>query len=177
MLLVIPGQPRAQQRHRHTRSAKGNIWSYDPQARDKHFIREVIRKAMSAELPDFKSPEFPDMTFRFYMKIPKSLSKKMRNHAEEEKLRHMTKPDVDNMVKFYLDCLVPDVLSDDRGVKLLGASKLYSLHPRVEIEITEGLVLEDVPESPGYAFSDSVICESPNCDPKDVPTFLESVSY
>lgn len=177
MLLVIPGKPQAQKRHRYTRSRNGNMWVYDPQARDKVFTRQVMTAGIERELPNFEFPMFPDVYFRFYMPIPRSLSKARREHAEGEKLRHATKPDVDNMVKYYLDVMKGVMIKDDNAVKLLGALKLYSPHPRVEIELTEGLVIEDVPETSCYAFPDCVICDEPQISPKDIPTFSESVHY
>lgn len=177
MLIVIPGRPQAQKRHRHTRSRNGNMWAYDPQARDKVFTRQVIQSALEREMPDYQYPEFPDLFLRFYMPIPRSMKKKPREFAEQEKLRHASKPDVDNMVKYYLDVMKGVLIKDDNAVKLLGALKLYSPHPRIEIEITEGLAFEDVPGTSGYAFPDSLICDEPQIDPRDIPTFSESVHY
>lgn len=177
MLLVIPGKPLAQKRHRFTRSAKGNIWSYDPQARDKVLIRQTIENGIENQYPQYECPEFPDILFRFYMPIPKSMSVKLKEEAYTEKMRHVSKPDVDNIIKFYLDVFKGRVLKDDCSVKLLSATKLYSRHPRVEAEITEGIQFEDAQGTSDYAFPDSVICDEPQNGPKDIPTFLESFHY
>lgn len=177
MLLVIPTKPLAQKRHRHTKSSNGNVWAYDPLAREKVHVKRVIDSALSSQLPNYQVPEFPDILFRFYMPIPKSMSRKDKEISEDEKLRHCVKPDVDNMVKFYLDCMVGCALKDDRAVKILGANKMYSPHPRVEIEITEGLAIEPSKSVSLYAFPDSVICETPEYDIKDIPTFREQARY
>lgn len=177
MLLIIPSKPLSQRRHRHTTSQSGKVWTYDPLARDKVLIRNTIRAAMEKQLPNYVEPEFPLVGFRIYMPIPKSMSKKDKEIAVDERLKHVSKPDVDNILKFYLDCLVGVVLKDDRAVELSGASKVYSDHPRVEIIIEEGERYTRGKNISAYAFPDSVICDSPPIGIKDVPTFRESPTY
>lgn len=71
------------------------------------------------------------------MPIPKSMSKQERMHAESGLLKHIKKPDVDNLVKLYLDVLTGTALTDDNCVSLGSAIKVYSSKPRVEIYIEE----------------------------------------
>jgi len=47
-----------------------------------------------------------------------------------------TKPDIDNMAKYYLDVMNDLVYDDDRFVTELWCEKLYSVKPKVEIYIT-----------------------------------------
>lgn len=75
--------------------------------------------------------------FWFYMPIPKSMSKRDRVDAVKGHLKHVKKPDVDNLVKLYLDVLSGTALADDNAVSLGTAIKVYSSHPRVEIYIEE----------------------------------------
>ena len=86
----------------------------------------------------------------FYMKAPQSVSKKpserAKNKAKQlyskyisERLWHIKKADVDNLVKSLFDSISKSeiVWSDDNIVCDLRARKLYSPNPRIEIEIEE----------------------------------------
>jgi len=75
--------------------------------------------------------------FWFYMPIPKSMSKKDRVHALTGSLKHAKKPDVDNLIKLYLDVLSGIAIKDDNSVSIGSAIKVYSGKPRVEIYIEE----------------------------------------
>lgn len=75
--------------------------------------------------------------FWFYMPIPKSMSKRERVDAVKGYLKHVKKPDVDNLVKLYLDVLTGTAIADDNRVSLGNAIKVYSCRPRVEIYIEE----------------------------------------
>ena len=68
----------------------------------------------------------------FYMPIPKSYTKKKKALMQDDTYPHTNKPDVDNMVKFYLDCMP----FDDKVIYKIKARKLYSPRPRVEIKVT-----------------------------------------
>ena len=71
------------------------------------------------------------------MPIPKSLSKKDRSDAEAGYLKHIKKPDVDNLIKLYLDVLTGIAIEDDNCVAIGSAIKVYSIRPRTEIYIEE----------------------------------------
>lgn len=75
--------------------------------------------------------------FWFFMPIPKSMSKGQRELAWRGYLKHIKKPDVDNLVKLYLDVLTGTALQDDNAVCLGMCLKVYSIKPRVEIFIEE----------------------------------------
>ena len=49
----------------------------------------------------------------------------------------MVKPDVDNIIKIYLDALNKIAYNDDNQVVSIICNKYYSDRPYVEIEITE----------------------------------------
>ncbi len=176
MKIIIPGKPIAQQRHRHTVSVKGKVWAYNPLAREKAITKQHIAALMMNECPDFTLLKIADISFKFYMPIPKYLKVKEKKLAKEEELRHIVKPDVDNLCKFYLDCMVKIILTDDNGVKLLGAEKVYSPNPRVEIIITPGeqLLTQDKPQHDSF---DSLECAKPNYETIDVPPYSESPHY
>lgn len=111
--------------------------SYDPLSGFKAKIRGVVACYLE-NYPDWKRPEYPWIRFLFYMPIPKSLSKKDRALAESGILRHTKKPDVDNLIKLYLDTLKGSVLNDDNCVAITSAVKLYSKRPTTMIFIHEG---------------------------------------
>ena len=86
----------------------------------------------------------------FYMKAHQSVSNKPSERAKDkakqlyskyisERLEHVKKPDLDNLIKSLFDSISKSeiVWSDDNIVCDLRARKLYSPNPRIEIEIEE----------------------------------------
>ncbi len=71
------------------------------------------------------------------MPIPKSMPKSERIYAETETLKHIKKPDVDNLIKLYLDVMNTLVYEDDNCVSINKAQKVYSMQPRTLIFIEE----------------------------------------
>ncbi len=77
--------------------------------------------------------------FEYFMPIPKSTSKKDREKILSNELRHIKKPDVDNLVKQTCDALNGICWIDDSQIVDLTAIKQYSDFPRTHIIITEVL--------------------------------------
>lgn len=50
---------------------------------------------------------------------------------------HAVRPDLDNLVKFYLDVAIGVLYEDDKQVVKITADKMYSVEPRTEITIEE----------------------------------------
>jgi len=73
----------------------------------------------------------------FYMPIPKSTSKKDVAKMLSGEIRHIKKPDLDNLVKQTTDGMNGIVYIDDAQIIWLSASKHYSDNPRTEIIIGE----------------------------------------
>jgi Holliday junction resolvase RusA-like endonuclease len=70
---------------------------------------------------------------KFYMPIPKSRKRLVEGEP------HLQRPDVDNMEKGILDCL----LKEDSKVWFAIASKVWSSTPRIEISnLSENMLLE-----------------------------------
>lgn len=65
------------------------------------------------------------------------MTKKMREKANTGRLKHIKKPDVDNLVKFYMDCLSNHLFDDDCCVSLERCVKLYSHTPKTVIYIQD----------------------------------------
>jgi Holliday junction resolvase RusA-like endonuclease len=66
------------------------------------------------------------ITLSFMMPVPKSMSKKKRVELIETKAAHIIKPDLDNLIKFILDCMNSIVLFDDSLVSDIKATKSYA---------------------------------------------------
>lgn len=71
------------------------------------------------------------------MPIPDSMPKFHKQLACREELRHVLRPDVDNMIKFYLDALKGVLYKDDSQISIHGSIKIYSNNPRTIIQVAE----------------------------------------
>tara|TARA_R110002096_G_scaffold113208_1_gene246244 strand:+ start:1891 stop:2202 length:312 start_codon:yes stop_codon:yes gene_type:complete len=72
---------------------------------------------------------------KFYMSIPKSKSKKIKEKMRLGEIKHTIKPDCDNLVKKPTDCMNGIVYLDDKQIYKLTAEKLYGENPRTEITV------------------------------------------
>ena len=115
---TIPGEPIAQKRPRLTR---GHI--YSPQHDLKTNIGYILKRRMNGQEPTTK-PTSVKMVF--YFKFPQ----KAHPHCTNKK-------DLDNIAKFYLDCLNLIVFSDDHNCVHLELTKVYSTAPAVTIQVYE----------------------------------------
>ncbi|MDT2580220.1 RusA family crossover junction endodeoxyribonuclease [Enterococcus raffinosus] len=78
------------------------------------------------------------VSMAFYIYPPKRITevKKKRLELESEAIYVDKRPDIDNYIKAVLDCSNEILFKDDGQVAALSSQKLYSLNPRIEIEIT-----------------------------------------
>jgi len=124
-LIRINQNPLSQGRPRVTR------WvTYDPNKDKKTWIKHQISEQFAERLSCPISVEL-----EFFMPIPKSASKKKQKEMSDQKIIHTKKPDIDNLIKTYLDCMNDLVYKDDSQIYSLSAYKYYSNDPRIEIEI------------------------------------------
>lgn len=139
--IVLPGVPVAQCRPR-----LGKWGCYNPNADEKRSTKIAIYAQMIGDPIKY---QYPAISMTFFMPIPSSLSKKTKAAYEIEWHRHIKKPDVDNLVKFYMDCLVGIFFDDDACVSLERCQKVYYGHPATIIEIRDGTPLSnDLPADP-----------------------------
>lgn len=124
------------------RLINGQVIVYDKQSKLKEQVKWQLRSKFNHE--PIATPVA--INFTFFMPIPKSASKKMRLQMEMNAVHHMKRPDVDNISKFYLDCLTGVVLVDDCQVWRIVAEKRYSADPRTVIEL-DPQVLNVVPDT------------------------------
>ena len=139
--ITIPGEPRALQRHR-TAVIKGRQKQYDPQAKQKVVTRNyMLAERMKQNWPYMLEQDAHiltsdhadgfDLTINFYCYRPPIL----RMIPEDEFFRytHTRKPDLDNMIKYILDCGNKILWHDDAEIYKITASKCWSKTPRTEI--------------------------------------------
>ena len=126
MRLYLPGNPIALKRGR---MANGRI--YDSQKLEKKAVQweMVIQRGDSL----FKGPVAVKITFK--LPAPVLLVNKLSKGKIEAFPPHSKKPDLDNLIKFYLDCMNGIIFFDDAQVYSLYAEKVYALESGTEIII------------------------------------------
>jgi Holliday junction resolvase RusA-like endonuclease len=101
----------------------GRVIIFDSQKKEKDQIRWQIRGHLG--IKDLLTcPVTMTMTFAF--NPPIASSRVRRREYLSGMSNHMIKPDIDNLAKFYLDCLTGCVLKDDCQVFSLVLNKVYS---------------------------------------------------
>src|SRR6185503_16099005 len=81
--------------------------------------------------------QYPRITFLFHMPIPSSIRKRDVELYNSGTLKHDKKPDVDNLIKLYLDCLDGIAIHGDQKVSLGPCIKVYHPEPKTIIWIHE----------------------------------------
>tara|TARA_X000001382_G_scaffold103956_1_gene78915 strand:- start:505 stop:894 length:390 start_codon:yes stop_codon:yes gene_type:complete len=109
----------AQKRHRFARG-----FVYDPSSKDKKIAIQQIKKQFTGE----PYTDALKISFVFHLKRPKAHFRTGKYANELKKtapVYHIKRPDVDNYVKFYMDCMNKLVYLDDSQVIELRATKEY----------------------------------------------------
>ena len=132
MKITVPGKPIAKKRPRFARHGKFVRTYSDQETEEGRFLWEVRQQINQKP---FKGAV--DLIIRFYMPIPKSTSKKRTRLMEVDEIRHIKRPDLDNLEKFVSDCLKGEAWLDDSQVVHSDTKKMYSHEPRTEILIQE----------------------------------------
>lgn len=137
--LIFEGEPVPQARPRmFTRGNKNLV--YDPQTQTKKLFKASAQDQMDDwqdKNGTFTMMNYPRVIMVFQMPIPKSLPVGQRSLAESGSMKHIKKPDVDNLVKLYLDVLTSVIWQDDSCVQLSRCVKLYSTEPKTIVWIEE----------------------------------------
>jgi len=145
VIIEIPGIPIPKARSR--TYVKDNIAHHYNSQKEickniKNFLFSYVSKMFNSEskkevldMTDIAYAEAFDVKLTFFMPIPASFSKKKKENCIDGKQHHTTKPDLDNLVKMYLDCSNSILFSDDKKIVSLSAKKLYSSVPRTIFEI------------------------------------------
>ena len=125
--IVIPGKPLPYAAPMVTRRG----FAYDR----KHKEKKRLRMEVGRQFLDKKPLEGPiRVDIIFYMAVPESTSKKMKERMISQEIRHLKKPDVDNCIKWTLDLVKGTIIKDDNQVCELRARKLYSTNPETIID-------------------------------------------
>jgi Holliday junction resolvase RusA-like endonuclease len=132
MKIIIPGVPLSQIRMKFS-ARNGIARVYDPREKYKKDIRKLLKTQFSTR--DFLS--FPRLSFIFHMPIPSSFPKKIQKLYRSGHYKHIKKPDTDNLVKLYLDCLDNIAFEGDQKVTLGPCIKLYHPHPKTIVILNE----------------------------------------
>ena len=127
--LFVRTKPRPQQRHRN----KGRF-HYDPSAKEKKdFLYQV-----SDRIPKKASISIIDMHFTFCYSRPQNhyrTIKKQRVLKDNIPYYKRSTPDIDNLCKFYMDCLGGHFYVNDSQIASINAVKVYGEEDFVHIKI------------------------------------------
>lgn len=131
---TILGEPKGKQRPRVVHN--GNFSrAYTP--KQTVMYENLVRYSYQEQVGAVKLVAPIEVRIKAYFPIPKSTSKKNRSLMLEGKILHTKRLDTDNIAKIVCDSLNNVAYDDDAGVSRLMVEKLYSEHPRVEVEIEE----------------------------------------
>lgn len=121
--IIIDSNPIPQPRPRVTR------WgTYDPVKDKKTWIKSQIYEQFHERLT---CPI--EIEMKFYMPISKNMSKKYLPRMLSGEIRHIKRPDADNLYKLATDCMNDIVYRDDSQIYKFLVEKKYSDNPRTEI--------------------------------------------
>lgn len=129
-LIVIPGKPIAKKRPRFAR--RGNfVTTYSDQETEEGRTLWEIKQHW--EINPIGNPM--KVFCLFVLPIPASTSKKRTEEMLNGMIRHIKRPDTDNYLKFYMDCMNQVVFLDDSQVWDLRGQKVYGTEPKTVIEL------------------------------------------
>lgn len=123
-IYIISGDPVALARCRYN-PRNHKVW--DSQKEQKVYSSLSLR-SQHKDTPLFEGPLCMDINF--FMEIPKKHKK-----ADIAGNPHIFKPDIDNLIKFVLDCCNKILYNDDCTITKITASKVYDDNPRTEFTI------------------------------------------
>lgn len=133
----VEGAPQGKGRPKFSRQG-GFVRAYTPKATIdyENLIKASAMLAMGASVP----LETPVEVYLYVTKaIPASYSKKKRMECLEQIHQPITKPDIDNILKAYLDAMNEVVYKDDKQVVTIHATQVYGTDPMVEVLVRENL--------------------------------------
>lgn len=108
----------------------------DKRAKRYFEYKQVIAGSAATQFSDGQpTPAALALKMVFVMPIPASWSKKKRWDALDK--AHMSKPDLDNLIKGCTDALNGVVWQDDKQIIAVEATKVYGFEPRIELYVTE----------------------------------------
>lgn len=143
----VPGEARGQGRPRATiRAGHASIYETAEDRNYKGLIQfhaSVAMENAGYELPIEPQTGF-DVSITVIKRIPKSFSRKRYSDAFNRVILPLTKPDLDNIAKIFLDGMNGVVYSDDRLVTALNVRKLYGISDAARVTVTWESDKEDI---------------------------------
>lgn len=122
----LAGEPIAWKRARPNHQ---NKCMYDPQKVEKERVKWQLRHHFRNDV--IHGPV--RIAFKFHFPVPDSTSGVRKRDMINNVIHHIKKPDGDNLVKFYLDCMTGIVFDDDCQVCNFSSEKFYAEFPSVYI--------------------------------------------
>lgn len=131
--IIVLGDPIPKSRPRLSR-----YHTYDNQSEKKTTTKWILMSEVS-KLNYKPVADYFELNVCFHMPIPKSTSQKKKNELlMHPKQMHVKKPDIDNLLKYYMDAGNGILWDDDAKISSIFSTKIYSENPRTQIIITQG---------------------------------------
>lgn len=141
MIFEFSGAPISKKRHRTFVRGK-HVQTYDPQHAEKNHVKFLmehnLKKAFNStnkvtvlEASELITHQCYDIELTFFLPISKSKNERFLLWLSN----HKTKPDLDNLAKFYLDCANGILWKDDSQISSLNLKKFYSTKPKTVMKI------------------------------------------
>ena len=110
---------------------------YAPDGKNKDLIAKLIKEQIKADYVDFNFFDYSyiEVEIQVYFAIPK-LTKYEKVLSLLNIMRHVKKPDVDNIAKIYLDACNGVTWEDDCSITKLTIEKFLSEENEIRIKIT-----------------------------------------
>lgn len=131
----VDGKPEGKARPRFSSAGKfARVYTPDNTRTYEKLIGRIAAIAMSGKAPIINPVE---VSFEICAPIPKSWSMRKKQQAENLEIRPASKPDIDNVIKAYLDAMNTIVYQDDKQICAIKAERIYSNNPGVTITVIE----------------------------------------
>lgn len=130
MKIVIRLQPKAQSRPRFSK------WGTYEESSMKEW-KSNFKTMLKLQRPRLIEQGAISLIITFYVKAPQYIVKKKSNQEDllHERIYVDKRPDLDNYLKAVMDAANGILYKDDGQIAVIACQKLYSLKPRIEIEI------------------------------------------
>lgn len=111
----------------------GHPHAYDPSKTDLKTLQWMI-KAYAPKEP-IRGPVA--VSYTFYLPIPKATSKAKSGQMDRNMIKHISKPDVDNLAYLVTNAMKGIIYHDDSQIVEKHERKQYSADPRIVVEIRD----------------------------------------
>jgi Holliday junction resolvase RusA-like endonuclease len=109
---------------------------FDPQSKQKKKVQSIIKLLCAFYKHAMYPPEIPvRVEIKFYFDLPRKNDTKTYNLFLWGCIDNISKPDDDNLEKFYKDCMSKIVYYDDKQIISTTLKKEYDIKPRTEIKV------------------------------------------